>query len=191
MTEQDWRARKRDATRQRIYETAMRLFEEHGYEAVSVGQIAAEAGVSVPTFYAHFPSKEHVVLPVPPGGRIAEVLATQPADLPLGERIRRAMPTWFATLPAEERPHLLARWRIVAATPSLRLKAAEHERATAALLIDALPHGEDGSVVPGDAVVATAYLSAFTAAFLTWAESNGERELEDIAAEALQALHRS
>ncbi len=63
MVQRDWRAQKRDATRRRLSTAAFALFAERGYDAVSVGDIAQAAGVSVPTFYAYFRTKEHVVLP--------------------------------------------------------------------------------------------------------------------------------
>src|SRR4051812_21651387 len=80
---QDWRARRWDDTHRRIYDTALRLFQEHGFEQVSVGQIAAGAGVSVPTFYAHFPSKEHIVMQLPSATEFAALLADEPPELPL------------------------------------------------------------------------------------------------------------
>ena len=61
----DWRSRRWDATHQRIYDVALDLFREHGFEQVNVAQIAKGAEVSVPTFYAHFPSKEHLIMQVP------------------------------------------------------------------------------------------------------------------------------
>ena len=188
---QDRRSRRRDDTHQRIYSTAMRLFEEHGFEQVHVGQIASAAGVSVPTFYDHFPSKEHIVLQVPTGEDLAAVLAQEPADLPLGERIRRGAQHWFALLNAENCAEVLARWRVVATTPSLRLRAAEYERTTAKLLIDRLAPAQDAAVVPEAQVVVTAYLSAVTAAFLAWADSNGERDLAEIVDEAFRALQQT
>lgn len=42
----------------RILEAAGDLFREHGYGAVSMDQIARDAGVSKATVYAHFESKE-------------------------------------------------------------------------------------------------------------------------------------
>ena len=48
-------------TRDRIVETALRLFREHGYEATTMRLIAAEAGVSVGNAYYYFPSKQHLV----------------------------------------------------------------------------------------------------------------------------------
>lgn len=186
---QDWRSRKRDETHQRIYETAMRLFQEHGFDQVSVSQIAAESGVSVPTFYAHFPSKEHVVfLPVPTVEQFIPVIRQVPADLPVAERIRKMAPYWLAQIPDGELPGVLARWRMVATTPSLRIRAAEFERSTAESVIDALSATDERPLTGADRVVARAYLAAFTSAFLTWADTNGERELADIVAEAFQAL---
>jgi AcrR family transcriptional regulator len=183
----DWRDRKRAETRQRIYEAAMRLFREHGFEAVNVGQIASAAGVSVPTFYAHFTSKEQIVLPVPSGEEIAGFLVMEPSDLPLGERIRRLAPHWFAQFQPEDRVELLARWRVVASTPSLRVRAAEYERTTAETMIEAF--GKAGAPLePADRVVATAYLTAFTAAFLSWADADGAVPLEEAAAEAFRPL---
>ncbi|PXX61684.1 TetR family transcriptional regulator [Nocardia tenerifensis] len=49
-------------TRARILEVANRLFLERGYEAVTVAQIAREAGVSSVTVFNHFPRKEDLFL---------------------------------------------------------------------------------------------------------------------------------
>ena len=79
----------------------------------------------------------------------------------------------------------------MATTPSLRLRAAEYERTTAKLLIDRLAPAQDAAVVPEAQVVVTAYLSAVTAAFLAWADSNGERDLAEIVDEAFRALQQT
>ena len=57
----DWRARKKAATKQSIQEHALRLFMEKGYDATTVEEIAAAAGVSHMTFFRYFPRKEEVV----------------------------------------------------------------------------------------------------------------------------------
>lgn len=51
------RTRQADATRKRIYNTAIRLFKQHGYEQVSVSQIAKTANVGIGTFYHYYESK--------------------------------------------------------------------------------------------------------------------------------------
>ena len=45
------------ATRQTILEAAERLFEQHGYPATTMEQVAAEAGVGLKTVYVAFTSK--------------------------------------------------------------------------------------------------------------------------------------
>ncbi|QDQ09958.1 TetR/AcrR family transcriptional regulator [Streptomyces spectabilis] len=55
------RERKKAATRQKIADTALRLFLERGYDAVGIREVAAEADVAVTTLFAHFASKEALV----------------------------------------------------------------------------------------------------------------------------------
>jgi AcrR family transcriptional regulator len=190
-TSPDWRARKREETHRRLYETAMRLFRERGYDSVSVGDIASAAKVSVPTFYAHFQSKEHIVLPMPTQDEVDAVLAAQPTGVPLAERVRGGILTWLAHYDQVERGKLLDRWRIVVATPGLRNRAAEFERATAGLVSDALRTDTlpSNSPVAMDVVV-TASLSAYTQIILRWAEDDGRQPLEEIAEDVLEALRQ-
>ncbi|MFG2622817.1 TetR/AcrR family transcriptional regulator [Streptomyces sp. NPDC048507] len=55
------RERKKAATRQKIADTALRLFLERGYDAVGIRDVAAGADVAVTTVFAHFASKEALV----------------------------------------------------------------------------------------------------------------------------------
>lgn len=55
------RERKKDETRQRIVEQAMRLFADRGYESVTMEQIAEAADVAKGTLYNYFPVKEAIV----------------------------------------------------------------------------------------------------------------------------------
>jgi AcrR family transcriptional regulator len=185
---QDWRTRRWEETHQRIYDTAMSLFQEHGFEQVSVGQIVAGAGVSGPTFYAHYQSKEHLVMQLPTAEEMNLLLSGQPAHLPVADRIRRAMPEWFATWDAEYREIQLVRWKVIATTPTLRNRSAEFERTTAGMVADALPGQPGETLSPADRVVVNAYLSAFTMGMLAWADGDGERKLEEVVDEAFDAL---
>jgi AcrR family transcriptional regulator len=49
-------------TRAKIREVANRLFIERGYDAVTVAEVAREAGVSSVTVFNHFPRKEDLFL---------------------------------------------------------------------------------------------------------------------------------
>jgi AcrR family transcriptional regulator len=50
------------SARDRILDTAFRLFYARGIKAVGVDLIIAESGVAKATFYKHFPAKEDLVL---------------------------------------------------------------------------------------------------------------------------------
>ncbi|MEU0644694.1 TetR/AcrR family transcriptional regulator [Streptomyces umbrinus] len=52
---------KSEQTRALILETAMRLFQERGYEKTTMRAIAKEAGVSVGNAYYYFAGKEHLI----------------------------------------------------------------------------------------------------------------------------------
>jgi AcrR family transcriptional regulator len=50
----------RHARRAAIEEAAARLFARRGYDGVSTDDLVQAAGISRPTFYAHFPSKQEL-----------------------------------------------------------------------------------------------------------------------------------
>ena len=52
------------ATRRRLLDAARELATEGGYDAVSMRRVAVRAGVSAPTAYLYFSSKDHVLVDV-------------------------------------------------------------------------------------------------------------------------------
>ena len=55
------RERQRQETRSRLFDAALAEFASVGFDRASVADIARAAGVSRPSFYFHFPTKEHVL----------------------------------------------------------------------------------------------------------------------------------
>jgi len=51
------------STRERLTDTAFALFDEHGFDATTVDEVAERAGVSRTTFFRAFRSKEDVIFP--------------------------------------------------------------------------------------------------------------------------------
>ena len=58
------RERKKQETRQRLMEAALRLFQEQGYGGTTVGQIAEAADVAKGTFFNYFETKEALLPPL-------------------------------------------------------------------------------------------------------------------------------
>ena len=58
------RTRETSEARQRILETADRLFYQDGIRAVGIDRIIAEANVAKMSLYKHFPSKDDLILAV-------------------------------------------------------------------------------------------------------------------------------
>lgn len=62
MSETGLRERKKQRMYQTVSDTAIRLFLEKGFDAVSVAEVAAAAEISKPTLFRYFPAKEDLVL---------------------------------------------------------------------------------------------------------------------------------
>ena len=52
---------KKEDTKQRILDEALRLFSQSGYDAVSVERIATAVGIKAPSLYKHFKSKQEIL----------------------------------------------------------------------------------------------------------------------------------
>ena len=180
----------RRRTGERIYAAAIELYQAHGFDKVTVGMIAERAGVSVPTFYAHYASKEIMLMPLPQREEVAAVLAPQPADLPPTERAASAIYLWLELIDKHQREPVLERWQIIAATPSLRLRTAEFERATATVVLEALSKEKGESMPPAVQLGINALMTAYTQIILRWAEDGGRRDLLEIAGEVLAELRQ-
>ncbi len=60
-TELGLRERKKRAQRQAIYNIALSEFRNRGFDTVTVQEIAAEANISLKTFFNYFPSKQAIL----------------------------------------------------------------------------------------------------------------------------------
>ncbi|MEM7409138.1 MAG: helix-turn-helix domain-containing protein [Myxococcota bacterium] len=56
------REQQRLRTRAQLFEAALAEFAKVGFERASIAEIARAVGVSRPSFYFHFPTKDHVLL---------------------------------------------------------------------------------------------------------------------------------
>jgi AcrR family transcriptional regulator len=85
------RERKREETRASLSRAALELFAEHGFDAVTVTDIADRADVDPSTFFRHFRSKESVIFMDVDGyvDVVRELMDQRPADEPIIESLRQ------------------------------------------------------------------------------------------------------
>jgi AcrR family transcriptional regulator len=121
------RERKKIKLRRSVQRAALRLFEEHGYDATTVEQIADAADISTSTFYRYFPAKEDVVFDDDFDPIFSQILG-QPGDDTLIASVRAAIAA-VAVVAEDNREQMLTRLKLCATVPALRARqAAEGDR---------------------------------------------------------------
>lgn len=180
------RAVARDAVRQRLADVAMDLFAEHGFETVTVEQIAEHAGVSARTVHRYFPAKEDMAIGMleANGGLVRDALLARPVDEPALLSLRAAYTALVRRGPHDE-SRVKTAMRLLSSTPSLRARNVEKHLVWAELLTPIVAERLDGDDATLRArVLVEASLSAFQLSMITWADDPTERtraELIDIA----------
>ncbi|MEV4477714.1 TetR/AcrR family transcriptional regulator [Nonomuraea salmonea] len=117
---------KKQRTRQALIEAALRLFEDKGYENVTVAEIADAAEVSPRTFFLHFQAKEDVLLAntdVRVDLALRAIAERRPGE-GLPEVLVRAMDQMIADTSDNDLPSGLAalRSRLAASVPALQAR---------------------------------------------------------------------
>ncbi|MFF7941536.1 TetR/AcrR family transcriptional regulator [Nocardia gamkensis] len=113
------RERKKAATRQKIADTALRLFLERGYDEVGIRDVAAEADVAVTTLFSHFASKEALVFEQEENfeQRLTRAVTDRAADEPLIPALRREIQAIVRHCASEDAAPI---WRMINQTLALR-----------------------------------------------------------------------
>jgi len=116
------RERKNAQTRAALAETALRLFLEKGYDAVSVKEIADAVDVSVPTVFNHVPDGKEALMFDDGTERLENLLAAvrERAD---GQSVMDALREFIAgrgPFVADSSPEFRRRTDLIMTTPALR-----------------------------------------------------------------------
>ncbi|MEU9997574.1 TetR family transcriptional regulator [Streptomyces sp. NPDC050848] len=121
--------RKRQLVSNELTEAALQLLAVKGFDAVTVDEIVATAGVSKRTFFRYFASKEDVVVQflADMGTGIRAELAARPAEEPPSVALRHAMavPLDACTDHPEHAERALRVVRLILGTPALHARFLE------------------------------------------------------------------
>jgi AcrR family transcriptional regulator len=159
---------KKELTRNRIIAVALELFAQRGYDATTVGQIAAGAGVTEMTFFRHFAAKENLLVDDPYDPLMAAAVAQQPRELDPLTRVARGIRQAWHGLPLAEEGDVRDRLRFASASPTLRAVMMRNTSATEAAIVAALPDVDASTA----RIAAAAALAALMTALLEWAASD-------------------
>jgi AcrR family transcriptional regulator len=186
----------RQAVRQKVVETGMRLFVDQGFDATTTTQIANEVGISSRSLFRYFATKEDLVLGhlTPQGEVVASALAARPADESPWAALRAA----FEALrgPDYDDEHQLVVTKMIYGTPSLRARYVDKQLNWLALLAPEIAGRlrTAGNVAVGDlelsarAIVSTA-LICLSLASEAWAAQDGAVDIGVLYDTTIAAVH--
>ena len=186
------RERTRRAVHAEITDTALRLFAEQGFDATTVDQIAAAAGISRRSFFHYFGSKEDVVMGdlEALGRRVRDALEARPATESAWEALREALKTLQG--PDTDAVTGLEIAGMYADAPSLRAKHLEKHLRWQELFAPDIERRL--GIAPGAtadprarAVIASA-LAGVDIAVEAWRESGGTADPVDLFDQAVAAV---
>lgn len=138
------RERKRQRTYDAVSAAAISMFLEHGFDQVSVADIAAAAEISKPTLFRYFRSKEDLVLHriADHEGQAARVVRQRPAHqgplAALHEHFLDGLARRDPVTGLNDHPEVLAFHNMIFSTPSLSVRLDEHTARDEQALADAL-----------------------------------------------------
>ncbi len=185
--------RQRDALRREITETARRLFVERGFDATTVDDIAAAAGISRRSFFRYFGTKEDVVLGdlKARGETVAHALAARPAEEGPWEALRAAFLEVLPQIILDQAAEI-AMIRMTKDTPSLRARGVEKRTnwldQLVPILVSRLP-GPDPEIAAR--VIVSSVLACYHVAMDAWVAADGKADMIDCYDESVAALRAS
>ncbi|MEV6050431.1 TetR family transcriptional regulator [Streptomyces sp. NPDC052107] len=189
MGEMGLRERKRQRMYQDVSDTAVRLFLERGFDAVSVAEVAAAAGISKPTLFRYFPAKEDLVL-----HRIADheteaarvvAGAADPVDA-LRRHFLAGLERRDPVTGLNDHPQVLAFHTLLYGTPALVARAHSHLERSEAALAEALGGGLDARLAAGQIVAVQRILAQEN-----WRRVAAGERIEEVAPDAVGAAERA
>ncbi|MQY38200.1 hypothetical protein SRB17_62100 [Streptomyces sp. RB17] len=179
------RERKKRRMYQDVSDIAVRLFLERGFDAVSVAEVAAAAGISKPTLFRYFPAKEDLVL-----HRIADheaeaarvvAGAADPVDA-LRRHFLAGLERRDPVTGLNDHPQVLAFHTLLYGTPALVARAHTHLERSEAALAEALGGGLDARLAAGQIIAVQRILAQEN-----WRRVAAGERVEEVAPDAVRA----
>lgn len=182
------RERKRRETLQRITDAGICLFIANGYEATTIDEITAAAGISRRTFFYYFKSKDDILLSLQSGmgAMIADAVRGAPEGMRPLEAIRDAVVAVCASVPTDD---MIVIDRLMRSSEAVQARKqasyVQHEQTLFAALHDRWPEKPSKMALRLVAVLAIGAIRLSTEIFHS---EGGSRPIEAVLREAFRAL---
>lgn len=176
--------------RRELSDVALSEFLRHGFDAVTVTDLARAAGVSRSTFLRHVGSKEETIRNFldEEGDAMVAALRARPATESPWTALRACVEP-VVELSRREPEKWLAVTRLIQTTPSLLTAGAQRFAAWKNDLAGVIADREGSAMTPLRAsALAAAALECLTVATSFWGLGDGERSLAELLDEAFSAL---
>lgn len=185
------RERKRLAAMRRIQDVAIDQFEQHGFDDVTIEQVAAASEVSPSSVYRYFGTKERLVVWDPHDDAAAHLVGQPLTDLSPIEAIRTVVVGTLGEAFRTDEERIRRRLQLAFTHPSieaaLNLQTTEITPSVAALLSHHLGRPTDDLDVQ---VLAYAFVGGLMGALRQWHDSGYTVPVEDLIERPLAILER-
>lgn len=183
------RARRRAAAIRRIQETALDLFDERGFENVTIEEIAEAAEVSPSSVYRYLGTKEGIVLYDEFDFRLIDAVEVELVSHPPVEAVRRALASVMAAFFGRDEELARRKLRYAFEDPHLQAATTQQVDQFCRLVADALARaaGREAGELEIQ-VIASTLVWALTAAARIWHTEGYARPLQPMLEEALAVV---
>jgi AcrR family transcriptional regulator len=185
------RERRRTAAIRRIQQAALDLFDEHGFEQVTIEQIAEAAEVSPSSVYRYLGTKEGIVFYDEFDFRLIDAVEAELGSHPPVEAVRRAVASTMAAFFGRDEELARRKLRYVFENPHLHAAMAQQVDQFSRLVADALGRAAGRSATDLDVqVIASTLVWALTTAARIWHAEGYARPLPSLLDEALEVVEQ-
>ena len=178
------RAEKKNKLRGRIFENAIQLFKERGFDEVTIDDIVGRLEISQATFFNYFPTKDAILHQAAEEtvGRYRDMLEQEVgSDIPTAEKIRRLLEAMGRGLETDKRFYRTLFTRSVLHFGNVRVEGVLSD-VSAALMREGQRRGEiDADYDPHE--LSDIFIGTYYAIIMRWLHGSDDRSL-------VQRLHR-
>jgi AcrR family transcriptional regulator len=188
---QEERERDRIVKRDAVLDTAVRMFNEKGFRATSIDQVAIALNVTKPTIYHYFSNKDEILFECVRKGLQVTLDAAQKVEKQGGNGLERlkSLIHDYAVIATEPFGKCVTRTADHDLSEASRKKFRGLKRETDSVIRKVVVSGmQDGSITPGDPRLVTFCVSGALNWISRWYEQDGSLSPEEIAETYVEIL---